>query len=324
MRQTSGLDDLYSIVRKHRIGVIIVTPADGPAPTMLVVLGIQNQTRPFTYPEVRQLQQITELIDSLLIRSRLTEQSNLEARIEHLGIMSRGLAHDLKNLITPVSSFLVHTDNHFPRGSIEAEVHIDARRSMRVMTEYVREALLFSEQLAPRFQQVDVEDTFKMVQQLSNGRAVRRGVVVSTDWECDDTITADGVLLQRLLVNLVGNAVDASKSGQRVTLTGRKAQLGWLRIQVTDEGCGIAPENLERIFEPYFTTKQFGEDIRGFGLGLTICQKIVQVHGGSIGVKSELGEGTTFTVDLPISPAIKNPEPQPAQSVSAILNSPVC
>ena len=80
---------------------------------------------------------------------------------------------------------------------------------------------------------------------------------------------------------------------------------GWLRLQVTDEGCGIPAENLGRIFDPYFTTKKFGDSARGFGLGLTICQKIVQLHEGYLSVSSEPGRGTTINVDLPLTQPIQ-------------------
>ncbi len=86
-----------------------------------------------------------------------------------------------------------------------------------------------------------------------------------------------------------------------MTVLAEPGRAGWVRLKVADEGCGIAPENLHRIFEPYFTTKEFGEDVRGFGLGLTICQKIVVEHGGTISVKSDVGKGTVFTVELPVA-----------------------
>jgi signal transduction histidine kinase len=70
-----------------------------------------------------------------------------------------------------------------------------------------------------------------------------------------------------------------------------------------DQGCGISPENLERIFDPYFTTKQFGDEVLGFGLGLTICEKIVDLHQGKIAVRSEVDRGTRAIVELPTAPS---------------------
>jgi signal transduction histidine kinase len=214
-------------------------------------------------------------------------------------MMSRGLAHDLKNLITPVSSFLVHTDGLYPPDSPAGEVHAAARRSVRIMTEYVREALFFADNLHPRMEPVDFSRVFDRVHEATVARAASRGVELTRAANFPATVTADGVLLQRLLVNLVNNAIDASGSGQTVTLTADTGRPGWVRLRVADCGTGIAPAVRERIFEPYFTTKEFGDDVRGFGLGLTIAQKIAHLHRGNITVESTLGRGTLFTVELP-------------------------
>ena len=101
----------------------------------------------------------------------------------------------------------------------------------------------------------------------------------------------------------MNNALDASKTGQVIELSATAGPLGRVLIKVSDCGSGVPPENIARIFDPYFTTKQFGAEVRGFGLGLTICQKIVHLHHGTISVSSRPNRGTTFTIDLPISPA---------------------
>ncbi len=123
------------------------------------------------------------------------------------------------------------------------------------------------------------------------------------------SLTADTVLVQRMLGNLVINAIDASTPGATVTASCSEPSPGRIRFEIADHGVGISPENLSRIFEPYFTTKDYGDEVRGFGLGLTICEKIVNLHQGTILVKSELGRGTRVTVDLPCSPTAFAPSP---------------
>jgi signal transduction histidine kinase len=305
-RSRSAIFQLRQFVERHAIGLIIKSPKEGRSPSVLVVLGRKKASWPFTYPEVRRIQDIAELMDNIITRARLTTQAALTARMEHLAMMSRGLAHDLKNLITPVSSFLIHTDEHFPPDSPEAEVHSAARRSVRIMTDYVREALFFSERLSPNSQPVDLAKLFQTVAEITASRATRRGITVSFTGEYPPSLVADTVLLQRLLGNLVSNAIDASQPGTTVTVSVSQPSSTKVRFQVKDEGSGIAPENLSRIFDPYFTTKEFGEDVRGFGLGLTICQKIAELHGGTISVESQVGRGTIISVDLPRAPASPN------------------
>ena len=198
----------------------------------------------------------------------------------------------------------MHTDERFQPGSPEREVHGAARRSVRIMGDYVREALFFSEQLSPKYEPVELGRLFEEVVALTAARAAARGVTVAGAPEFNAPVTADAVLLQRMLVNVVANAIDASSRGQTVTLSATAGRNGWLCLRVADTGCGIAAEDLARIFDPYFTTKQFGDEVRGFGLGLTICQKIVHLHGGAISMVSEPGQGATVTIELPVKPGL--------------------
>ena len=303
-RPTQLLSDLHGWLEENALAVVIASPRGSPAPSLVMALGPKKNRRPFTYPETQRLQNVAELIDNILTRSQLTTQAALKAKTEHLAMMSRGLAHDMKNLITPISSFLVHTERQIKPGTAEEEVHTTAKRSVRIMNEYIGEALFFSSRLTPKFEQVELATTLAAVCDLTLARARWRHVRV-TFAGGTDTVVADRVLLERLLVNLVNNAIDASTAGATVKITAR-TDASSVFLQVSDEGCGIPPEHLDRIFDPYFTTKEFGDDVRGFGLGLTICQKIVALHGGRISVDSQVGRGTTVTVELPQNPSVKS------------------
>jgi signal transduction histidine kinase len=314
-RPSPGVDDLVRTLVRHDIAVAVTAPGGSQNPSLILVLGTRTTHRPFTYPEVQRLQNIAELIDNILSHARLAAQAALEAKMQHLALMSRGLAHDLKNLITPISAFLVHTDGRFPADTVEAEVHGDAMRSVRLMTDYVREALFFSSRLTPRFEACEVERVFAAVREAGAARANQHGVAIELEPRDSGEIVADAVLLQRLLGNLLHNAIDASPPGTTVRIRGTATTPGRVRFEVIDTGCGIPPETLGRIFDPYFTTKEFGSKQRGFGLGLTICEKIVDLHQGTILVRSAPGAGTTVTVELPAAPSAFAPTtPRPAPS----------
>jgi signal transduction histidine kinase len=244
----------------------------------------------------------------------LAEQNALQVKMEHLALMSRGLAHDLKNLLTPVSSFLVHTEGKYTPGSAAEEVHAAAQRSMRVMHDYVRDALAFSERLEIRPETLRPAEIFAGAIKVVEPRAAARKVSLEVGPCADFTLIADPVLVQRLLVNLLANAVDASAEGRTVTLAASLVRSGWCSLEVRDQGSGIPPEHLQQIFEPYFSTKQLGDTVRGFGLGLTISDKIARLHSGSIRVHSVVNEGTTMSFDLPLEPPPKadSKPPRPA------------
>ena len=108
-------------------------------------------------------------------------------------------------------------------------------------------------------------------------------------------IEADPELLHRALSNLVLNAMDAMPRGGTLTLRTR-TEGKWGLIEVTDSGTGLAPEECERVFTPYYTSKAHGT-----GLGLAIVQSIVSDHGGRVSVRSKAGLGTTFVIELPIN-----------------------
>ncbi len=301
-RPTPDLEDLEALLRELGAGAMVAVPRESPVPNLLVAIGVRRNEWPFTYPDVTRLLHTAELIDNILTRSRLTDQLALRARMEYLAMMSRGLAHDLKNLITPVSSFLVHTEGRAPVGSAEEEVHSAASRAIGVMTTYLREALFFSDRLTPRFAPVEPGGLLESTRSVAVERAARRRITLVAQSTCVGGLQADAVLLQRLLVNLVNNAIDASTPGSEVRLSAEGPVAGMVTLRVIDQGCGMDEATRARIFDPYFTTKEFGEEVRGFGLGLTISQRIAHLHHGRITVASRPGAGTTLSVDLPVDP----------------------
>jgi signal transduction histidine kinase len=109
-------------------------------------------------------------------------------------------------------------------------------------------------------------------------------------------VAADEAQLRQALLNLVRNAADAMSTGGALTVATRRSADGAVEVSVKDTGAGIPAENLDRIFEPFFSTKDGGT-----GLGLALTQQIVEEHGGRIEVDSTPGRGTTFTLRLPVA-----------------------
>jgi signal transduction histidine kinase len=157
----------------------------------------------------------------------------------------------------------------------------------------------FSKMPQPHLQQISVNQLLRGVAQLFQAQlqAPGRGPI-ACKLELDDTlgvIAADQELLHRAISNLVLNAMDAMPKGGTITLRSRGDD-GKAMIEVADTGSGLTREECERIFTPYYTSKQHGT-----GLGLAIVQSVVSDHGGRISVQSEPGLGTTFVIELPSS-----------------------
>lgn len=301
-RATPDSEALLNFLEGHRLGALICAPTTAQEPSLLLAVGVRRDEAPFTYNDVVQLQHVGDLIDNLIIRSRLTAQAELNERMEKLTMVSRGLAHDLKNLTTPLSTFLNHsTFRNVPEG-IESEAHRSASRALAVINDYIDDTLFFTKTRQLRLTPTDGAKVLADVAVIANERARLRHVqLIFVPMEGMPS-PADATLLQRLLLNLVQNAIDASAPGTAVTISGGSSKNGGFLFEVADQGSGIPEENQGRIFEPYFSTKVYGTASRGFGLGLTICQKIVELHQGEIRVNSRLGRGTEMLVRIPALP----------------------
>ncbi len=133
--------------------------------------------------------------------------------------------------------------------------------------------------------------------------SLKNGVEVVRDYADVPPIYCAPSKINQVFMNLVNNAVQAMEGRGTLTLSTR-AREGWVDVVVADTGCGIAPEHLDRIMDPFFTTKPVGQ---GTGLGLSIVHQIVEEHGGHLDVTSTLGEGTTITLSLPLlrAPAVE-------------------
>jgi signal transduction histidine kinase len=145
------------------------------------------------------------------------------------------------------------------------------------------------------YHEVDLNEGIESTVEFLRGRAGERGVRIELELAPLKPLGCHPAKINQVVMNLVANAIDASKEGDRVTL--RTAdQRQSVRIEVIDRGCGIDPAIRQRIFDPFFTTKPVGQ---GTGLGLSIAYGIVKEHGGTIDVQSEIGKGSTFVVVLP-------------------------
>lgn len=256
--------------------------------------------------------EVTRAFDKM--RSDLQEsQSRLvnAARMEAVGQLAGGVAHDFNNLITIIKGYtellLVHSGASEPMAGYVQQIQKAGDRASSV----TRQLLAFSRRQVIQPQVIDVSavvaNMMKMVRVM-----IGEDVEVKTVSESAlRRVLADPGQVEQVLLNLAVNARDAMPKGGKLIIettnvevtkeeipdTSAGVQAGrFVRIAVTDTGCGMGPEIIDRIFQPFFTTKEAG---KGTGLGLAIVFGIVKQCGGFITVRSEVGKGTTFEVFLP-------------------------
>ncbi len=276
------------------------------APFGLLLIGVKSTGDPYTATDVNLLVALVKNLSLFLNQARLKDQIMLAQELDLLGRMSRGMAHDLNNLLTPMWTLLQLANEGTPLELLRDELLPLATRNIETMRTYIREALFFSKNLRPNFQLGRMDMVVAQAVELASQQLRRKDIKTLVDMSPDTLLEMDAVLIQRLIVNLLSNAIDASSPGAHVHLYLSRMPKApgsreWLRLAIIDEGEGIAEENLARIFTPYFTTKDRGDENRGFGLGLSICRRIVNLHGGNLSVASKPKKGTTVNVDLPLS-----------------------
>jgi two-component system, NtrC family, nitrogen regulation sensor histidine kinase NtrY len=240
-------------------------------------------------------QMTTELLGQ---KERLMQAERVAAWRE----LARRLAHELKNPLFPLQltvENLLRARELSPREF--DEIFNESSRTLLAEISNLKGITgrfsEFSKMPQPEWQRVQVNNAVTAVSQLFQAQLQAPGrAAISCRMELDEragTIAADPELLHRALSNLVLNAMDAMPNGGSIILRTRRAD-SKVMIEVADTGSGLTPEECERIFTPYYTSKQHGT-----GLGLAIVQSVVSDHAGRISVRSEPSKGTTFVIELP-------------------------
>lgn len=245
----------------------------------------------------------------------ITEKKMLESqflraqRMESIGTLAGGIAHDLNNVLAPIMMAieLLKMDDEDPtRAGILSTIEISAKRG----ADMVRQVLSFARGVEGRQLEVQVAHLLKEIQKISNETFLKNiQVKVGLDPEIW-VVEGDPTQLHQVMLNLSVNARDAMPDGGTLTLSARNVMLDeqysimnlesspgpHVVIEIEDTGTGMSPEVIDRIFEPFYTTKELG---KGTGLGLSTTLAIIKSHGGFVRVSSELGKGTKFRIYLP-------------------------
>lgn len=222
-------------------------------------------------------------------------------KLTSLGQLAASIAHEVNN---PLSGVLLYTQllaKKIRGGNIAQEVALDNLSKMEAeltrSTKLIRNLLDFARQSPPAFRQVNLNDVVNRALDLAKHAAELQSVQIVKELSPSlPNLVADFDQLHQVCTNLILNAIQAMSQGGKLTIR-TSVSNGYLKTEFQDTGCGISPENMRKLFTPFFTTK--GE-VKGVGLGLAISYGIIQRHYGRIEVQSKEGEGSTFTIYLPL------------------------
>jgi signal transduction histidine kinase len=222
-------------------------------------------------------------------------------KLTSLGQMAASIAHEVNN---PLAGVLIYTQlltKKIAGGNISKEIALDYLSKMDSeltrSTKLIRSLLDFARQSPPTLREIELNDVVNQALDLTAHSAELQHVEVIRELAPSlPKLMADFDQLQQVCTNLILNAIQAMPDGGRLTLR-TSANSSQVIIEVQDTGCGISPENMRKLFTPFFTTKEKG---KGVGLGLAVAHGIIQRHQGRIEVQTKEGEGTTFTIYLPL------------------------
>ena len=237
-------------------------------------------------------------------------------KLSGIGEFVAGVAHELNNPLTSVMGFaelLQQSDMPEQQRRYLDVIFKSAKRCQKI----VQSLLSFARRHAPERKVLCVNEIVESAVEILQYQMRTSNIEVIT--ELDPRLPATEVdqhQMQQVFLNIINNARQAIEAGQtkgclRITTDSRD---GWVRISFQDNGPGIPAENLKKIFNPFFTTKEVG---KGTGLGLSLCYGIVSEHGGKITPYSKEGEGATFVIELPITKTAVNPVEKAAAPASA-------
>ncbi len=242
-------------------------------------------------------------------RKKIEQQFLRAQRMESIGTLAGGIAHDLNNLLAPIV-LGVDLLKHYGASPRSLPVLENMARSAKRGTDLVRQVLTFARGVEGTRIAMQVLSIIREVEDIATS-TFPKNITIESDIATDLwLVTADPSQINQVLLNLCVNARDAMPDGGRLDLVAKNVEIDaqyatmdhgaipgrYVMVQVTDSGCGMPQLIIDRIFEPFFTTKELG---KGTGLGLSTVIGIVRSHGGFVNVYSEPGKGSVFKVYLP-------------------------
>jgi two-component system NtrC family sensor kinase len=263
----------------------------------------------------RELEELVQTLE-LKIEERTQELRVAEAEIARgeklasVGVLAAGIAHELNNPLTGVLTFTSLLRRKMPDGSEDAEDLDLVIRETRRCAAIIKRLLDFAREKVPVKGWFDLNQVIEETIRFTDRPASLRQIEITADLDPGlPQVWGDADLIKQIVLNLLVNAQQAIEAQGSIRVASRpymaKAPakpgveaLPMVEIVVKDNGCGIPEANLQRIFDPFFTSKEVG---KGTGLGLSVSYGIVKAHGGRINVESVVGEGSTFHILLPIN-----------------------
>lgn len=236
---------------------------------------------------------MTDIIQrNKVIESNLAQQGKMAS----LGVLSSGVAHEINNPLGVILGYAGYLESKMNEDDPNFQYIHEIKRESKRCKKIVQDLLSYSRTPRPTLEQTDLNSLIQQIVDFATNHTDMRGVTIITELAANlPPVELDGDQMRQVAINLILNAGGAMPDGGTLTVKTEEVDATHVRITFRDSGCGIPAESLEKIFEPFYTTKA-----RGTGLGLAITRQIIEQHHGEIHIESTIGKGTSVTVTLPI------------------------
>jgi signal transduction histidine kinase len=220
-------------------------------------------------------------------------------RLSSLGQLAAGVAHEIRNPLNAISMATQRLRRDFiPPDPSKADDFQNLsgviRDEIKRLDGIIEEFLSFSKSRRLALRDFSITEILQKIVSLIREEASARGITIETKWRQSPVIPIDINKLQQAFFNLIKNAMESMPTQGKISIVVDKEGKNYIVVSISDTGCGMTAEEIERIFNPEYTTKE-----KGVGLGIPLASEIIRGHGGDIRVISRKGEGTTFEVILP-------------------------
>lgn len=225
-------------------------------------------------------------------RSRVEDALMRASKMESLGRLASGIAHEINNPLTNISlstQILRQTKDEKETSREIASIEANLAKASVIARELLQLARQEESNLIP----VNINEIIRSTLILLEHK--RKGIIIDQDFSDVPDVAGDPVRLEQVFINILRNSIDAMPEGGNLYIS-TFYEKGFVTIKICDKGSGIPAANVKKVFEPFFTTKEVG---MGTGLGLSICHGIIKQHDGDIEISSKEGEGTTVVIKLP-------------------------
>jgi two-component system NtrC family sensor kinase len=309
-------------IKEHIIfSIILLILVVGTTATLLVFRTSSHFTRPITHmiEVIRRVKHgkleekmVVEGQDELaemagafnrmtdIIRHNKEMEASLaqQGKMASLGVLSSGVAHEINNPLGVILGYAGYLERKMKEDDPNYKYIHEIKRESKRCKKIVQDLLSYARTPRPSLELVDLNGLLTQIVDFAANHTDMRYVIIHTDFTASlPRVMLDGDQMRQVAINLILNAGGAMPDGGRLIVRTEAVEGGRVEISFIDTGCGIPQESIEKIFEPFYTTKE-----RGTGLGLAITRQIIEQHHGEITIESEPGMGTTVRVTLPIEP----------------------